>query len=227
MPGPAPLRLAIFDCDGTLVDSQHMIAACMRAAFDAEGLPPPGIAEVRRVVGLPLADCMRVLAPGYGPDGHSRLAEAFREEFHRPERIAGAAAEPLFPGCRTALDALEAAGWLLGIATAKGRRGLDGVLERHGLVGRFVTLQTGDASPGKPHPAVLGRALAEAGARATDAVMIGDTSFDMTMARRAGVRAIGVGWGYHDAADLRDAGAEAVAADYSELLRSLAGEPAR
>jgi phosphoglycolate phosphatase len=86
MPGPAPLRLAIFDCDGTLVDSQHMIAACMRAAFDAEGLPPPGIAEVRRVVGLPLADCMRVLAPGYGPDGHSRLAEAFRVVARRSTR---------------------------------------------------------------------------------------------------------------------------------------------
>jgi len=227
MSRPAPMRLAIFDCDGTLVDSQHMIAACMRAAFDAEGLPPPGIVAVRRVVGLPLAECMRVLAPGHGPDGHARLAEAFREEFHRPDRAAGAMTEPLFPGCRAALDALEAAGWLLGIATAKGRRGLDGILERHGLSGRFVTLQTGDASPGKPHPAVLGRALADAGAQATDAVMIGDTSFDMTMARRAGVRAIGVAWGYQDASDLHDAGAEVVAADYPDLLRILAAEPAR
>jgi phosphoglycolate phosphatase len=221
------LRLAIFDCDGTLVDSQHVIASCMRAAFAAEGLPAPPIAAIRRVVGLPLADCMATLAPAHGGAGHARLSDAFREAFHRPGGPPGGPGEPLFAGCREALDTLEAAGWLLGIATAKGRRGLDGILERHGLSGRFVTLQTGDASPGKPHPAVLERALAEAGARAADAVMIGDTSYDMTMARHAGVHPIGVAWGYHEVADLHAAGARSVAVDYPDLLRLLgAGAPA-
>lgn len=220
MAGSSALRLAIFDCDGTLVDSQHMIARCMHAAFDSEGLTPPGVAAVRRVVGLPLVDCMAILAPERDAAGHVRLAEAFRHFFHLPSPDA-AHQEPLFAGCRETLAALEAEGWLLGIATAKGRRGLDGVLERHGLVGRFVTLQTGDTTPGKPHPAVLGRALAEAGVDAADAVMIGDTSYDMAMARQAGVRPIGVAWGYHDPAELNAAGADAVADDYAHLRRLL------
>lgn len=218
------LRLAIFDCDGTLVDSQHRIAATMRAAFASEGLAQPDLPAIRRVVGLPLADCMVVLAPQSDAAGHARLVDAFRHHFHLPGSGPADDEEPLFAGCRAALDTLEAAGWLLGIATAKGRRGLDGVLSRHGLAGRFVTLQTGDTLPGKPHPAVLERALAEAGVGAADAVMIGDTSYDMLMACRAGVRPIGVGWGYHDEDGLLAAGAEAVADDFAALLRLLGAD---
>ena len=221
MSAAAPLRLAIFDCDGTLVDSQHMIAACMSAAFAAEGLAAPPVEAVRRVVGLPLARCMELLAPGREAADHERLVEAFRHAFHLPRPGGEDGLEPLFPGCRETLDALEAAGWLLGIATAKGRRGLNGVLERHRLVGRFVTLQAGDGVPGKPHPAVLGRALAEAGVEAANAVMIGDTSFDMTMANHAGVRPIGVAWGYHAVEELHAAGASAVVSDFAELASLL------
>ena len=217
-------RLAIFDCDGTLVDSQHRIAATMRAAFASEGLAQPDLPAIRRVVGLPLADCMALLAAERDAVTHGRLVDAFRHHFHLPGAEPADGEEPLFAGCRAALDALEDAGWLLGIATAKGRRGLDGVLSRHGLAGRFVTLQTGDVSPGKPHPAVLQRALAEAGVGAADAVMIGDTSYDMVMACQAGVRPIGVAWGYHDEDGLRAAGAESVVADFAALLRLLGGE---
>lgn len=210
------LRLAVFDCDGTLVDSQHAIVACMHAAFASERLPPPPAEAVRRVVGLKLAECVARLAPDEDAARHARLVEAYRENFftlrQRPDHH-----EPLFEGCLAALDAIEAAGWLLGIATGKTRRGLDAVLARHGLERRFVTLQTSDHGPGKPHPAMLERALAETGAAPADAVMIGDTTFDMEMARQARVTGIAVAWGYHQVPELMAAGATALVERYDQL----------
>lgn len=210
------LRLVVFDCDGTLVDSQHAIVACMAAAHGAEGLAAPQADAVRRVIGLPLLECMARLAPGHPEDSHARLTEAYKQAFftlrQHPDHH-----EPLFDGALTALDRLEAAGYLLGIATGKARRGLDAVLERHGLASRFVTLQTGDLGPGKPHPAMLERAIAETGVSAEDAVMVGDTSFDMLMARSAGVHAVGVGWGYHPPEELRAAGAHVVIDSFDQL----------
>lgn len=215
------LRLAVFDCDGTLVDSQHVIVASMHAAFASEGLPLPDAEAVRRLVGLPLAEIVARLARAEDGARHARLVDAYRESFfalrQRPDHY-----EPMFEGCLEALDAIEAAGWLLGIATGKTRRGLDAVLERHGLGARFVTLQTGDVGPGKPHPAMLERALAEVGAAAPDCVMIGDTTFDMEMARSAGVAGIAVSWGYHPVAELMAAGAIALVERYDQLPLLLA-----
>ena len=119
------------------------------------------------------------------------------------------------------LAALGEAGWLLGIATGKSDRGLAHILDRHGLTGLFVTLQTADRHPSKPYPAMALAALAEAGVAPAQAAMIGDTSYDMQMARAAGVRAIGVGWGYHPPAELIAAGAHVVATRPGELLRQL------
>jgi phosphoglycolate phosphatase len=115
------------------------------------------------------------------------------------------------------LEELEASGWLLGIATGKSDRGLRHVLETHGLADRFVTLQTADRHPSKPHPAMVELAISEAGAAPETTVMIGDTSFDMIMAVNAGVRPVGVDWGYHDERELIDAGAEIVAATMGDL----------
>lgn len=215
-------RLAVFDCDGTLVDSQRVIVACMREAFAGESLAAPEAGAVRRVVGLPLAECVARLAPGGDAATHARLVDAYKEAFYALRREEGDH-EPLYEGCLAALAALEARGWTLGVATGKGRRGLLAVLERHGLAGRFATLQTGDAGPGKPHPAMLERALAETGIDAAQAVMIGDTSFDMLMARSAGVRGFGVSWGYHAPEELEAAGAVALASDFAHLVDLLAG----
>ena len=214
---PAPrLRLVVFDCDGTLVDSQHAIVACMTAAYAAEGLPPPDAAAVRRVIGLPLLECMMRLSPDHAAAGHARLTEAYKEAFftlrQRPDHH-----EPLFDGALDALDRLEVEGFLLGIATGKAMRGLLAVLERHNLAKRFVTLQTGDMGPGKPNPAMLERAIAETGVAAHEVAMVGDTSFDMLMARSAGVRGIGVSWGYHPPAELRSAGAHSIIEYFDEL----------
>ncbi len=156
------LRLAVFDCDGTLVDSQHSIIACMSAAFAAAGLAAPAAEAVRRVVGLPLAASVAKLNPVLAPAECERVAELYKEAFVGIRRDR-AIAEPLFPGVRELIDALEAEGVLLGIATGKGRRGLRITLEQHGLLERFVTLQTADDAPGKPHPEMLRRAMAETG----------------------------------------------------------------
>jgi phosphoglycolate phosphatase len=208
------LRLAVFDCDGTLVDSQHAIVACMRDAFSAHGCAAPEDAAIRRVIGLSLDEAVARLADKGAPA--ARLANAYREAFFAMRSRADYH-EPLFPGVALALDALDAAGCLLGIATGKARRGLLATLERHGLTGRFVTLQTADSNPGKPNPAMVLRAMAETGADAGRTAVVGDTSFDMEMARRAGARAIGVGWGYHAGSELEAAGAARVVDRCEEL----------
>ncbi|HEX6103589.1 MAG TPA: HAD-IA family hydrolase [Alphaproteobacteria bacterium] len=217
MPISAPdgrLSLVVFDCDGTLVDSQHAIVACMREAFSVHGCAAPEEAAIRQVIGLSLDEAVARLAAAGAPA--EKVVEAYRQAFFamrsRPDYN-----EPLFPGVAAALEALDAAGVLLGVATGKARRGLLATLERHGLSGRFVTLQTADFNPGKPHPAMLLRAMAETGADPDRTVLVGDTSYDMEMARRAGARAVGVAWGYHDRRELEAAGADRIVERCEEL----------
>ena len=210
-------RLAIFDCDGTLVDSQHNICRAMELCFAAAGLDPPARERTRAVVGLSLVEAMRVMLPDAGPDSHAELAEAYKRAF-QGMRADGLADEPLYDGVAELIDAMEAAGWLLGVATGKSDRGLALCLDHHGLAGRFVTLQTADRHPSKPHPSMVGQAMADAGADAGTSLMIGDTSYDMAMARAAGITAIGVTWGYHGADALRAAGAHHLADHPLEIL---------
>lgn len=219
-------RLVLFDCDGTLVDSQHHIVAAMQAAFARHGLAPPAPDAVRRLVGLPLEISVRQLlqAMGIGTDAGAVVA-AYREAAfamrHAPDHD-----EPLFPGLVDALARLEDDGYLLGIATGKARRGLDATLSLHGLHERFVTLQTADIARGKPDPDMVLRAMRETGAEPGSTLVVGDTTFDIQMAKNAGVRALGVAWGYHDPAELLEAGALAVAQSYGEvpaLIRAALG----
>jgi len=210
-------RLAIFDCDGTLVDSQAAICLAMEDCFSRAKLVPPSRAATRRVVGLSLVEAIRALLPEAEADFHVALAEDYKTSFQALRR-GGQVEEPLFDGLTDLLGALEEDGWLLGIATGKSDRGLALCLERHGIGSRFVTLQTADRHPSKPHPAMIESALAEAGVAAGHSIMIGDTSFDMAMARAAGAIAIGVGWGYHDAQELIDAGAQHVAQQPADIL---------
>ncbi|AZI38296.1 HAD family hydrolase [Caenibius tardaugens NBRC 16725] len=210
------MRLAVFDCDGTLVDGQADICAAMEAAFAQTGLGQPDRAAIRRVVGLSLPIAIRKLVPDADAALCHAASEAYKTAF-RAMRTTGRLSEPLFPGIAPLLGTLHAAGWSLGVATGKSDRGLRSVLATHGLSDLFVTLQTADSHPSKPHPAMLEAALAEAFALPGDSVMIGDTTYDIAMARSAGVRAIGVSWGYHEAAELFDAGAEAVVRSAEEL----------
>ncbi|HEY0315195.1 MAG TPA: HAD hydrolase-like protein, partial [Sphingomonas sp.] len=153
-------RLAIFDCDGTLVDSQANICVAMEACFGEAGLVAPDRAAIRRIVGLSLPQAMQALAPGHD---HDALAEGYKLCFQRL-RAEGRVEEQLYEGIPHVLATLEAEGWLLGVATGKSDRGLKLVLEHHGLAHRFVTLQTADRHPSKPHPSMIEQAMAEAGA---------------------------------------------------------------
>jgi phosphoglycolate phosphatase len=203
-------RLAIFDCDGTLVDSGATIARALAAAFEQNGLelPPPEVS--RKVIGLSLAEAMAVLLPGASKESRLALAEDYKRAFWNL-RVAGEVEEPLFDGILELLDALENDGWLLGVATGKSDRGLRLCLESHGIHARFVSLQTADRHPSKPHPSMVSQAIAEAGGMPSSTIVVGDTSFDMAMALSAGARGIGAGWGYHGADELLEAGAVAVA----------------
>ncbi len=211
--------LVIFDCDGTLVDSQHMIVAAMTSAFATNGVRCPGRGEMLHTVGLSLIEAMQSLAPDGEDALHAALAADYRRAFQalraRPDQ-----AEPMFEGARdTVLALADRPGVRLGIATGKSRRGVASFLAREGLEGVFATIQTADDAPSKPHPGMILQALRETGAAREAAVMIGDTAHDMRMAVNAGVRPVGVAWGYHGIADLHMAGAHAIAADFTALLR--------
>lgn len=222
----ARVRLAVFDCDGTLVDSQANICRAMELAFDSARLPAPDRPAIRRIVGLSLVEAIARLAPEAEPALHAAMAEDYKHQFRTMRMRGGLADEPLFDGIPEAIERLADDGWLLGVATGKSDRGLALILEHHGLADRFVTLQTADRHPSKPHPSMLELAMAEAGAASRDTVMIGDTSFDMAMADAAGVHAIGVAWGYHTAAELTAAGARHVcdhAATLPEVAEALCG----
>lgn len=213
----APLRLVIFDVDGTLVDSQGDIVASMTAAFDAVGRPVPARADILGIVGLSLDVAMARLAPDADT---AWMVRTYKDAYAALRISKGAASSPLYPGARAALDRLSAQDdVLLGVATGKSKRGLDGLIEAHGLEGVFVTRQVADFHPSKPHPSMIEAALRDTGVDAGNAVMIGDTSFDMEMAQNAGITGIGVTWGYH--ARTRLGAAQRVIDDFDSLAATL------
>lgn len=216
------IRLVVFDCDGTLVDGQSAICDAMETAFTAADLPRPERNAVRRVVGLSLPQALARLAPDAAADRHAIAVEAYKASF-RGARSEGRVEEPLYPGVAALLARLHDQGRQLGVATGKSDRGLGHCLRRHGVAALFATLQTADRHPSKPHPAMLEAALFEAGAAPHEAVMVGDTVFDIAMARAAGVRAIGVAWGYHEPSELTAAGASGIATSAEHLEELIDG----
>ncbi len=205
------IKLAVFDCDGTLVDSQANICRAMEEAFAIADIPAPPRAAIRRIVGLSLVEAIRALLPHADDAQHRRMAADYKNAFFHLRTTGAMAEEPLFEGIADVLQTLADDGWLLGVATGKSDRGLAHILAHHGLTHHFVTLQTADRHPSKPDPAMLLAAIDEAGATPHTSAIIGDTSFDMAMGKAAGARAVGVAWGYHDIRDLADAGADVVA----------------
>jgi phosphoglycolate phosphatase len=208
-------KLAIFDCDGTLVDSGGTIHRALETTFNAYQLECPARHVTQKVIGLSLEEAIAALVP----DGdHAAMANTYKDAFITMRRM-GAVEEPLFAGIGDLLDVLDADGWALGVATGKSLRGLNHCLASHGLEGRFVTLQTADYHPSKPHPAMALSAMAEAGATPEQTIFIGDTAWDMGCARSAGCAAIGVGWGYHSEEEMLADGAHHVASTPEEIGR--------
>ncbi len=220
MPSSHPVRLVVFDCDGTLVDSQHNICAAMRAAFLGGGRDAPTDDAIRRIVGLSLNEAVVALDPDIQNPELEMVMAGYKENFmlirKQPEY-----SEPLFPGIAETLQKLDGDGFLLAIATGKTQRGLRATLDHHDLKSYFVSLQTADDAPGKPHPGMLEQAMAEAGAGPAETVLIGDTVFDMKMARNAGTTGIGVSWGYHETGELAAAGADEIVEDCEQLVPAI------
>lgn len=207
--------LALFDVDGTLVDSQHIIHATMAQAFAAADRPAPERASVAMMVGLSLPRMVEALLPDANEAIWDRVVAEYRVRFAGAMRDGGE--PPLYDGAAACLDRLEAAGITLGLATGKSQKGVDRMIRTHGWQDRFATVQCADHHPSKPHPSMIRRALLETASEPLAAVMIGDTSFDMEMAGAAGMPALGVSWGYHCADLLKQAGAADVMPDFDAL----------
>lgn len=186
------------------------------------GLTPPDRKTGLSIVGLSLDVAFRRLV---APE-HAHLVPAMADAYRQAKvarRLAGLDHDPLYPGARVMLDTLHARDdVLLGIATGKALRGVRHMQEIHGLERMFATIQTADSAPSKPHPAMIQQAMAETGAQADKTVMIGDTTFDIDMARAAGVASVGVTWGYHPREMLVASGAGRIIDAFGELEDALA-----
>ena len=210
--------LAVFDVDGTLVDSRTIIHRAMIRAFEHIGRPPPDYETTRQIVGLNLREALDALAPGLAEPGRQALTKAYGEAFVALHEELG---EPLYPGAADLLDRLRADGWLVAMATGKSRRGVERIMRTHGWADLFDSTHCADDGPGKPHPAMLVECMKVLQTPQSLTVMIGDTSHDMRMARAAGVRAQGVAWGFHTAEEVAGAGADHVALTFDELSAEL------
>ncbi|MFS4581155.1 HAD-IA family hydrolase [Phaeobacter sp. C3_T13_0] len=208
------LRLILFDVDGTLADSQGAITSAMTAAFEGAGLEPPTQAAILSIVGLSLPQAMATLAPDLDETVQATLVAVYKSAYKSARLAAGAGHSPLYPGAAEVLAELNAVPeYLLGVATGKSQRGLDALIAAHDL-NCFVTRQSADHHPSKPHPSMVLQAMADTGVAPEHTVMIGDTSFDIDMGRAAGVHTIAVNWGFHPTERL---GADHIVRSFAEL----------
>jgi len=214
------LRLAIWDVDGTIVDSRETIHNVMTEAFRQSGLTPPEYDDTRRIVGLSLHEACAQLAPGIHGAELDRLVQVYRESWVRA-RGRPDFHEPLYEGALETLEALQADGWLIAMATGKTRAGIASLFDRHKLEHFFDTISCADDGPGKPHPHMVQQAMDALGMEPHASLMIGDAIHDIAMGRAAGVRTLGVSWGFGAAHELEEAGAHEVHHDFGTLRDSV------
>lgn len=214
------MRLVLFDLDGTLIDSEALIVETVSNAFRAINEPVPSDQAIRSISGITARDAMAILAPAAEPSRIEQILESYRVHYRV---VAGTSREPLFDGALEALDRLQAEPeTIVAVATGKGYRSATTLLERHGILDRFQSVQTPDHNRGKPDPQMVETAMAKAGAAKAETVMIGDTVHDMRMAKAAGVKGIGVAWGYHETSELHAAGADIVIERFDQLDGAIA-----
>jgi phosphoglycolate phosphatase len=210
------MRLVVFDLDGTLINSEALIIETVRESFASVGQAIPTDDAIRAISGITARDAMLILAPGVDEARLDEIVNAYRSTYLSK---AGLAREPMFDGALAALDRLqEDPETILAVATGKGHAGAITLLERHDIIGRFHSIQTPAHNRGKPDPQMIETAMDKAGIGPEATVMIGDTSHDMKMARNAGVKALGVAWGYHTVTALEEAGAHLVIHRMDELV---------
>ena len=213
------MPLIIFDLDGTLIDSVALIVATVSDAFSAINEPVPTETAIRSISGISAPEAMAILAPGAGAARVEKIVESYRSHYHRR---AGVAREPMFAGALEALDRLQQRpDTILAVATGKGYRGAVTLLERHNVLDRFHSIETPDHNRGKPDPQMIETAMRKAGASKAETIMIGDTVHDMRMAKAAGVKALGVAWGYHEVTELNAAGADMIIENFDQLDQAI------
>ena len=208
-------RLLVFDWDGTIIDSASSIAECIRLAAGDLGLEVPTKEQASHVIGLGLHDALRLAVPGLMPEHVTEFVERYRHHFRAREE-----SMDLFAGMRELIESLHAER-ILGIATGKSRRGLERSLEASGLKPFFRASRCADETQPKPHPAMLLELMDELEVQAQGALMIGDTSHDLDMARAAGVDALAVTYGAHAEEGLRSCQPRACVASVPELRQWL------
>lgn len=209
---PKRFDLLIFDWDGTLMDSAGVISACIQAASADMNLPIPSRAAASHVIGLGLREALAHLFPGLPEDQYPVLADHYRRHFLSQDHEI-----PLFEGARELIEELHQRGFQLAVATGKARRGLDRVFAHTGLAPYFHASRTADETFSKPHPAMIEELLEELMIAPERALMIGDTSHDLDMARNAGVSSLAAGYGAHPAEDLGVHGALKVCESFAEM----------
>ncbi len=214
MPDPA---LILFDVDGTIFDSQNLIVSGFENAFRSQGYEPPARQDILYTVGLSLDNAIATMRPDFDGAAIEALASAY------VHAVSGQHGQPMpfFAGMRTLIGALSQIDHLwLGVATGKNRRGLDPLLEANGMYNIFTIKQTADLHPSKPAPDMVVEAYERYGVAPERTVMIGDTSFDVQMGINAGVKTIGVTWGYHGDA-VADVKPDRVASGADEIYQAL------
>ena len=212
-------RLIVFDWDGTLMDSGDKIANCFQAAAVEAGFPRAETEAVKRCIGTSLPAMCCTLYPGITPPRIMQIVEGYQKYWNHLDRTPAL----LYPGVEAGLSELAESGFQLAIATGKSRRGLDLVLDRTGLRHRFVYSRCADETRPKPHPKMLRDILAYTGREATESLMIGDTTFDLEMAKAAGMGGMGIGHGYHSKAELEPWSTLPVVENFPELTARLLG----
>lgn len=216
------MRLIVFDCDGTLVDSQQTIITATEAALGEFDFKAPPRRDILYAVGLPVDVALRRHAPEASDDQILNMLDIYRETYQQLTQQEDRG-QVMFDGMREQIVELgQMDDTLLGIITMKSRRGLNRVVDAYDIRPYFQVLKSADDGPGKPAPDLMLDAMAETGVTAAQALMIGDTSFDIMMAKAAGARAIGVAWGYQTIDELHDSGADAIAESHEELRAILA-----
>ena len=203
--------LILFDCDGTLMDSQHAIVRAMQGAFRYNGVAEPDGVAIRDVIGLSLSEAVSRLAGDCSLS--ARIAEDYRSIYRANEGEVN-----LYPAVVETLRELRERGYWLGVVTGKSRAGLERVLEAKGLHDLFYVMRTADCCISKPHPAMVLECMDEMGVGAERTSVIGDAIFDIQMAVAAGVTSLGVSYGVSSGDSLRRAGAGAIVDHFSDLL---------
>ncbi len=215
------MKAVLFDCDGTIADSAGLICRVMDRAFRRFDLEPPAPEATRAIIGLSLETAVQALRPKLGEAAVREVAEGYRVEY-RAERARPDFSEALFPGMAELVrDLASREAVFVGMVTGKSRRGVAALTAYHGIADCFSAVRTADDCPSKPHPAMVLECCVELGLDADRAVVVGDTSFDMEMARAAGARALGVTWGSHAQRLLHEAGADEIVPDVSTLAQAL------